>query len=207
MPNSYKDKMVCCNSLSILKNTIDISSCIIGGYFYTQLKTGEINCGGKIIEPFSENLIDLITYWDLQDIKPSKEKCMWNNRQSSLCHIVAHPYHFLIIKKILLSHQDISSHILPSIIYDHKPISLNFKIPQKVLSLPFHFNLLWIENPTIPPIINNVWSTTFSGSLNYIWESNIKVVKLALKYWVKTLFIPPQQGRKEKIEKLMKFHL
>jgi hypothetical protein len=79
MPNFYKDKIACCNSLSILKNTIDISS-LIGGYFYTHLKPGEIKCGGKIIEPFSKNLIDLITYWDLQDVKLSKGKYTWNNR-------------------------------------------------------------------------------------------------------------------------------
>jgi exonuclease III len=41
MPNSYKDKTACWNSLFMLKNTIDLSSCIIGGDFNTHLNTGE----------------------------------------------------------------------------------------------------------------------------------------------------------------------
>ena len=40
MPNSYKDKMASWNSLFALKNTIDLSSCIIGGYFNTHLNIG-----------------------------------------------------------------------------------------------------------------------------------------------------------------------
>jgi exonuclease III len=40
MPNSYKDKMACWNSLSELKNSIDLSSCIIGGDFNTHLNSG-----------------------------------------------------------------------------------------------------------------------------------------------------------------------
>jgi hypothetical protein len=52
-----------------------------------------------------------------------------------------------------------------------------------------------------------VWITPFSGSPNYIWESKLKEVKLALKEWVKTSFIPPQQEKQEKIEQLRKVQL
>jgi hypothetical protein len=79
MQNSYKEKMTYWNSLLILKNTIDPSSCIIGGDFSTHLRIGEKKGGSKIKDPFLENLIDLITDWDMQDAKPSKRKYMWNN--------------------------------------------------------------------------------------------------------------------------------
>jgi len=64
-----------------------------------------------------------------------------------------------------------------------------------------------LENPTIPTIIKNVWISPFSGSLNYIWEVNLKEAKIALKEWVKTSFIPPQQEKQEKIEQLRKVQL
>jgi exonuclease III len=41
MPNSYKDKMATWNSLSELRNSIDLSTCIIGGDFNTHLNPGE----------------------------------------------------------------------------------------------------------------------------------------------------------------------
>jgi hypothetical protein len=41
MPNIYVDKTSCWNSLSMLKNSMDLSSCIIGGDFNTHLNSGE----------------------------------------------------------------------------------------------------------------------------------------------------------------------
>jgi hypothetical protein len=41
MPNSYKDKMATCNSLSELRNSIDLSSYIIGGDLNTHINPGE----------------------------------------------------------------------------------------------------------------------------------------------------------------------
>jgi len=84
MPNSYKDKTTTWSSLSELRNSIYLSTCIIGGDFNTHLNPGEKKGGSKIKDPFSENLIDLILDWDMQDIKPSKGKYTWNNRRSDL---------------------------------------------------------------------------------------------------------------------------
>jgi exonuclease III len=41
VPNSYLDKNSCWRSLSMLKNSMDISSCIIGGDFNTHLNSWE----------------------------------------------------------------------------------------------------------------------------------------------------------------------
>jgi hypothetical protein len=79
---------------------------------------------------------------------------------------------------------------------------LNFNNPQNFGPLPFRFNPLWTENPIIPPLIQKVWSSPFSGSPNYIWESKLKAVKTTLKDWVKASYIPPHQERQEKVELL-----
>jgi exonuclease III len=96
MPNSYKDKMATWNSLSDLRNSIDPSSCIIGGDFNTHLNPGEKKGGNKVRDPFSENLTDLISDWDMQDIKPAKGNYTWNNRRVGLHHIAARLDHFLL---------------------------------------------------------------------------------------------------------------
>jgi hypothetical protein len=53
--------------------------------------------------------------------------------------------------------------------------------------------------PLVPPLIQQAWSSPFSGSPNYIWESKLKAVKLTLKDWVKSSFTPPHQERIEKV--------
>jgi hypothetical protein len=138
----------------------------------------------------------------MQDIKPSKGKYTWNNRRSGLNHIATHLDRFLISSNLLLSPFVISSLILPFVVSDHKPISLSFLSPQNFGPLPFRFNQLWLDNPAISPLVTNVWTTPFSGSPNFVWESKLKVVKHSLKEWVKNSFIPPQQEKKEKIEQL-----
>jgi hypothetical protein len=159
--------------------------------------------GGSIIrDPFSEKLSDLISDWDLQDVKPSKGKYTWNNRCSGLFHIASRLDRFLINSNFLLSPLEISSHILPSVTFDHNPISLIFSNPQNFGPLPFRFNPLWIDNPVTLPLIQQAWSSPFSGSPNFIWESKLKAVKNSLKDWVKSSFIPPHRERLEKEEKL-----
>jgi exonuclease III len=51
MPTSFKDKMACWNCLSELKNTIDLSSCIIGGDFNTHLNLVEKKKAVKLETP------------------------------------------------------------------------------------------------------------------------------------------------------------
>jgi hypothetical protein len=138
----------------------------------------------------------------MQEIKPSKGKYTWNNRRVGLNHIASHLDHFLINNNFLLSPFVISSLILPFDVSDHKPISLSFLSPQNFGPLPFHFNQLWLDNPTISSLVSNAWTTSFSGSPNFIWESKLKEVKYSLKEWVKNSFIPPQQEKREKIEQL-----
>jgi hypothetical protein len=196
MPNSYKDKMATWNSLSELRNSIDLSSCIIGGDFNTHLNPGEKKGGSKVRDPFSENLTDLISDWDMQDIKPSKGKYTWNNRRSGLSHIAACLDHFLISSNLLLSPFVISSLILPFVVSDHKPISLSFLSPQNFAPLPFRFNQLWLDNPTIPPLVTNAWTTPFFGSPNFVWESKLKAVKHSQRMGEKLVHSSPT--RKER---------
>ena len=153
MPNSYKDKQVAWASLSNIWNKVDLSSCIIGGDLNTHLNQGEKKGGSKVRDPFSENLVDLISDWDLQDIKPIKGHYTWNNRRVGLQHIVARLDCFLINNNFLLSPLDTSSQILPSSISDHKPITLSFCPSQNLGPLPFWLNQLLLDNLDVPFLV------------------------------------------------------
>jgi hypothetical protein len=186
----------------MLKTSMGISSCIIGGDLNTHLNYGVKEGGSIIIYPFSEKLSDLISDWDLQDVRPSKGKYTWNNRRSRLFHITTRLDRFLINNNFLLSPLEISSHILPSATSDHKPISLIFNNPRNFGPLPFRFNPLWIDNPITLPLIQHVWSSPFLGSPNFICKSKLKAVKNSLKEWAKSSFIPLHRERLEKEEML-----
>lgn len=202
MPNTYKDKMATWTFLSNLWNSIDPSSYIIGGDLNTHLSPREKKGGSKVRDPFSENLTDLMSDWDMEDIKPIKGNYTWNNRWVGLQHVATCLDCFLISNNFLLSHLDMSSQILPYVISDHKPITLSFLSPQIFGPLPFRFNQLWMDNPTIPTLVAQAWTTSFSGSPNFVWESKLKSVKLSLKDWVKKSYTPPHQEKQEKIEQL-----
>jgi exonuclease III len=149
MPNQYSEKLDCWSSLFALKDSIDLNTVIVGGDFNTHLNQGEKKGGNRVRDPFSEKLLDLISNWDLQDIKPLKGRYTWNNRRSGLSHIASRLDRFLISNDFLLSSFDIESCIIPSALSDHKPISLSFSIPQNLGPIPFHFNPLWLDSPIV----------------------------------------------------------
>jgi hypothetical protein len=140
--------------------------------------------------------------WDMKDIKPTKGNYTCNNRRVGLKHISARLDHFLISNNFSLSPLDISSQIFPSTISDHKPITLSFRTPKNFGPLSFRFNQLWLENPNIPMLVAQVWTTSISGSPNFVWQSKLKAVKISLKEWVKKSYISPHQEKQERLEQL-----
>jgi hypothetical protein len=59
-----------------------------------------------------------------------------------------------------------------------------------------------MDNPTIPTLVAQAWTTPFSGSPNFVWESKLKSIKISLKDWVKKSYTPPHQEKQEKLEQL-----
>jgi hypothetical protein len=53
--------------------------------------------GGNVVrDPMRERMEDLISDWDLVDVKPAKGKYTWNTKRSGLGHIVARLDRFLV---------------------------------------------------------------------------------------------------------------
>jgi hypothetical protein len=142
---------------------------------------------------------DLISDWDMIDIKPKKGKYTWNNKRFGINFTAARLDHFLIHNDLLLLPYSISLHIIPSTTFDHRPISLSPDPPANLSPIPFCFNFAWLLNSDVHTRVKNAWSTYISRSPNFIWEIKLRVVKLALKEWEKSSFVPPHKDREDKI--------
>jgi hypothetical protein len=102
--------------------------------------------GGSIVRDLAREWVeDIFLYWDLEDIKPLREKFTWSNKWLGLGHIVAHLHRFLIQSSFLTFDLLASSKILPNFVSDHKPILLELSLGKNLGPLPLRFNPLWIH--------------------------------------------------------------
>lgn len=81
----------------------------------------------------------------------------------------------------MLLHFSISSNILPFTLSDCRPIILSLLPNQNFGPIPFGFNPLWLESDYVISLVKKTWSSLVRGSLNFIWESKLQLVKLTLK--------------------------
>jgi hypothetical protein len=70
----YMEKVDCWNSLFVIKESLDLPSCITVGDFNTILYNLEKRGGSCVCNPIREKMEDLITDWDLQNINPIEGK-------------------------------------------------------------------------------------------------------------------------------------
>ena len=63
--------------------------CYIAGDFNVTISADERRGGTKVRDPFGERLEDLISQWNLIDIKTKNGVYTWNNKRVGLGHIAA----------------------------------------------------------------------------------------------------------------------
>jgi hypothetical protein len=79
--------------------------------------------GGSFVkDPFRENMEDLLSTWDLVDIKPIKGLCTCSNKRIGLGNIITCLDHFYIQRNFLLTNNCITSNILHKAVSNHSPI-------------------------------------------------------------------------------------
>jgi hypothetical protein len=166
------------------QNSIDPKELIIAGDFNTTLHHKEKKGGSIVRDPSREHLEDLISTYQLLDIKPSNGRYTWSNRRLGPGHITARLDHFLLSSSFLEEAYLPSSRILPWTGSDHRPITLTLSPPRNPGPIPYRFNPLWIPEPGFLDIVSDAWNCWIQGSPNYIWEQKLKRVKMALKSWV-----------------------
>jgi hypothetical protein len=179
--------------------------CILAGDFNVIRNNTEKRGGFFGRDPFHEKMEEILVDWDMLDINPQRGRYTWSNMRSGPGHIASRLGSFLIHNNFLNINSSIKSYILPSLIFDHKPISLHIHEIPEYGPLPFHFNPLWLNHPEVFSLVESLGKLGFLDTPVFIWEQKIIMVKQALKLWAKSSFNPPQKEKEELKMKLDNF--
>ena len=120
---------------------------------------------------------DLIEDWDMLDISPQRGKFTWMNMRTEPGHIAARLNRFIVHNNFLQRNETLKYYIIPSIISDHKPISLHLQAFLNYGPLPFQFKPLWLNHQEAINIVETIWRTWIPGTPIFIWEQKIILVK------------------------------
>ena len=134
----------------------------IAGDFNVTISADEHRGGTKVRDPFGERLEDLISQWNLADIKPKNGVYTWNNKRTGPGHIAARLDRFLVSTHLISSYPE--TKVLCAAVSDHKPISLFFPPKENLGPLPFKYNRIWLESEGVRDIIYNAWHCFILGS-------------------------------------------
>jgi hypothetical protein len=124
---------------------------------------------------------DMIQQWDLMDFKPRKGLYTWTNNRTGEEHISARLDRFLVQSTLLMERKLISTAILPKLTSDHKPILLSLEEEEILGPILFRFSPLWKEKSGFAETVRLAWSTSVTGSPNFVWEQKLKITKKSLK--------------------------
>lgn len=96
VPSLYKEKKYYWDSLETLKHSYSLQNLILVGNLNLILSHYEKRGGSLSSEPFWDSLENLITEWDLIDLKPKKGNNTWTNKKVGPRHVAAEIDHFLV---------------------------------------------------------------------------------------------------------------
>jgi hypothetical protein len=107
-------------------------------------------------DPAREWVEDLISNWDLEDIKPTKGKYMWTSKRIGPGHIAARLDRFLVQSSFLILGLTPTSLILPHNVLDHKPILLEISCDKNHGPIPFRFSPTWPQDKDFLKLVTTV---------------------------------------------------
>jgi exonuclease III len=120
-----EDKKSCWETLKDFLQRHHLDNIILGGDLNITLATSEKKGGTIVCNPAREWVEDLMSFWELEDIKPTKGKYTWTNKRVGPGHITARLDRFLVQSSFLMLGLLLTSAILPHSISDHKPVTLD----------------------------------------------------------------------------------
>ena len=164
-----------------------LNNIILGGDLNLTLSATEKKGGSRVRDQAREWVEDIMSIWEMEDIKPARGKFTWSNKRVGPGHIAARLDRFLVQSSFLVLGLNIDSAILPHSVSDHKPISLSLTSDYNLGPIPFRFNPRWIQEESYPALVAKIWNGPVSGSPFYVWEEKLRRLKRALKEWAKSL--------------------
>jgi exonuclease III len=206
VPVLLEEKIFCWDTLKDYLLLNELENIIIGGDLNVTLAATEKKGGSIVRDPAREWVEDIMSDWELEDVKPTKGKYTWSNKRAGPGHIAARLDRFLVHSTFMLLGLTLSSSILPHSVSDHKPIMLDISHDKNLGPIPFRFSPAWLQDESFQDLVTKTWNETVRGSAFFVWEEKLRRLKVALKSWEKTL-PNPTLARQETQKQLEKHQL
>eukprot|EP00253_Pinus_taeda_P017214 PITA_17214 len=197
VPNHYRDKGKCWETLSNHIMEGDSNNTIVGGDFNLILHANEKRGGNFLPDPFRNQMENVMHIGDLIDIAPKNRKFTWSNRRLGSNNIMERLDRFLVNISLVSTFSSVNSTILPFAASNHYPITLDLNTHCALGPLPFKYNQIWSDQQATRNIIQLTWRQHIEGSPSFIWESKLKNVQRALRQWAKSYYKEPEQEKHE----------
>lgn len=181
VPVLLEDKKSCWETLRDFLQQNVPDNIILGGDLNLTLSANEKKGGSIIRDQAREWVEDLMSTWELEDIKPVKGKYTWSNKRVGPGHIATRLDRFLVQSSFLVLGLNPDSTILPHSVSDHKPISLSRTTDNNLGPIPFRFNPRWIQEKSYPALVAKIWNGTVIGSPFFVWEEKLRRLKKSFK--------------------------
>ena len=180
--SDYSKNFIIIGDLNIIKNGANKRGGIFGRY------------------SFRDNIEDLITDWYLLGIPSQRGKFTSTNMRAGLGYIEVRLDFFLVHNNFIHQNDAIKYYIVPSLIYDHKPISLHLQALPNYNPLPFWFNPLWLQHQEMVDLVRSTLETWIPSMSVFIREHKIIMVKKNSNGGLKfPLFLQQMRKNKSKV--------
>jgi exonuclease III len=153
-----EEKKDCWDTLKEYLLSNDLDNIIIGGDLNVTLATTEKKGGSIVRDPTREWVEDIMSEWELEDVKPTKGNYTWSNKRAGPGHIAARLDRFLVQSSLLLLDLNLTSSILPHSVSDHKPILLEISSDKNLRPIPFRFSPAWIQIDGYQNLVTKIWN-------------------------------------------------
>jgi len=204
VPVAINEKKDCWDSLALFLNHSNTANIIVAGDLNVTLSPSEKKGGSIVRDPAREWVEDLMSDWELEDIRPSNGRFTWSNKRLGPGHIAARLDRFLVQSSFLSLGLIASSKVHPHSTSDHKPVSLDLLPSSSLGPLPFKFSPLWALQDSFYSNVQRSWMQPVSGSPFFVWEEKLRNLKWNLKFWAKNLATPMME--KGKIQEELERH-
>ncbi|CAN1246044.1 LINE-1 retrotransposable element ORF2 protein [Linum grandiflorum] len=144
-------------------------------------KQGGLSINPSTVSRFRTFILDLGLY-DPGYVGPS---FTWSNRARDTARVIqCRLDRFLISQSLMTEFPDLKVSHLTDIGSDHRVIHLTLK-PTYSPSMRrcFKFDNRLLQNPELPALVHQIWSSTFTGSRLFILHSKFKALRHAIHSW------------------------
>ncbi|WMV11477.1 hypothetical protein MTR67_004862 [Solanum verrucosum] len=182
-PNSRDEREEVWGELGAVRSLFSGPWVVAGDFNVVRYPSEKKNC--KRLNKAMEDFSDFIEDMELQDLPLEGGSFTW--RKGDRQDIAARLDRFLISEEWEVSFRKINQSILPRVTSDHNPLLLECGNWEKQTSY-FKFENWWLKTQDFNERIKDWWnSVTYVGRPDYILACKLKLLKIKLKEWSKTL--------------------